>query len=435
MIMWYDVLVLGILAFFALRGAMRGFIFQIASLAGIVLCFLFADVVSSTLSPYVHLDPPLNQWVLMVGSYLGFTFLCFIAARMLNEMIEKCKLKEFDRHLGVAFGLVKGVLLVMILTFFIVTVSESARASLKNSYTGRYCAIIMDRLEPILPHKLHVALEDYIHLLDSPDLPLHHRHDPFDTDHNHSTGPGLSLGTPGTLPSFPTGTSNSGTSGNGLWSQLESLFDSKSKQVISNALQNTDPQTRSQIEQKLNSLISSIPPEERAKLQQQIVDIGSSQLQQYLDWKLKEIGQTTTTPGSTTPIVAPIPGGPVSNPTPPVGTTPAPSTGGSNLMPLIYEIARVYSPLENVQQNIHQDILRRISGVPDSISHAVLVDWRSDLYGIRPDPVPETGPEVTIEVRILRQLEIQKIRMDQLSPDAQQRLRASQAQTNSAGNL
>lgn len=432
MMMWYDVLVLGILAFFAMRGAMRGFIFQIASLAGIVLCFLFADAVSTALSPYVHLDPPLNQWVVMVGAYLGFTLLCFLAARMLNEILEKCKLKEFDRHLGVVFGLLKGVLLVMIMTFFVVTVSEKARASLKNSYTGRYCAIIMDRLEPILPHRLHVALEDYIHLLDSPDLPLHNRHDPFDTDHNHSSDSGLSLGTPSTLPTFPVSNSNPGSTGNGLWSQLESLFDSKSKQVISNALQNTDPQTRSQIEQKLNSLVSSIPPEDRARLQEQIVDIGSSQLQQYLDWKLREL---ETPAGTKTPVVAPIPGSPVSNPNPAPSSPPIPSSGGSNQHALIQEIARVYSPLDNVQQNIHQDIQRRISGVPESISNAVLMDWRSDLYGIRPDPVPETGPDVTIEVRILRQLEIQKVRMDQLSPEAQQRLRASQAQTSSTGNL
>ncbi|WP_437229777.1 CvpA family protein [Planctomicrobium sp. SH661] len=414
MIMWYDVLVLGILAFFALRGAMRGFIFQIASLAGIILSFVFADAVSNAAGPYVHLDPPMNHWVLMVASYLGFTFLCFLAARMLHEVIEKCKLKEFDRHLGVAFGLIKGVLLVLIMTFFIVTVSESARASLKNSYTGRYCAIIMDRLEPILPHKLHVALEDYIHLLDSPDLPLIHEHDPFEG----SSGSNSSLGQSTTLPQ-PTnsGSSSTGTSSpaSALWGQLQQLFDSQSQQIVSSALQNSDPQTRIQLEQKLNSLINSIPPQERANLQQQIVQVGAGQLQQYVDWRLSQLG---------TPV----------SPAPSNSSAPSPIPSSNPHLTVIREIAAVYSPLPNVQQNIEQDIQRRIAGIPDSVSKAALHDWKSDLLGHKPDPDPKTGAQVLVEIRIINQMQIQGLRIEQLGADAQQRLRAAQAHSNPSGS-
>lgn len=415
MIMWYDVLALGVLGFFALRGAMRGFIFQIASLAGIILCFVFADAVANVAGPYVHLDPPLNHWVLMVASYLGFTFLCFLVARVLNDAIEKCKLKEFDRHLGVAFGLLKGVLLIMIATFFIVTVSESARASLKKSYTGRYCAIIMDRLEPILPNKMHVALENYIHLLDSPDLPLIHSHDPFENQNN--TGNGSSLGQSTTLPGTPVSPiPATGTGSSSLWGQLQQLFDNQSQQVVNNALQNLDPQSRTQLEQKLNSVLNSIPPQERANLQQQIVQAGAGQLQQYLDWKLSQLG-TPVNPGTST-------------------TTPVVTHPGKTLLTpqqqlaLIREIALIYSPQQvNVQQNIEQDILRRLSGVPDSVSQGVLEDWKADLKGTRPDPIPQTNQNAMVEDRILYQLQIQGIRIEQLSAEAQQRLRASQAQS------
>jgi len=425
MIMWYDVLVLGILGFFALRGAMRGFIFQIASLAGIVLCFVFADAVANVAGPYVHLEPPLNHWVLMVASYLGFTFLCFLVARMLNEAIEKCKLKEFDRHLGVAFGLVKGVLLVLIMTFFIVTVSESARASLKTSYTGRYCAIIMDRLEPVLPHKMHLALEKYIHLLDSPDLPLIHSHDPFDELAPLGDGSDLSLGLPSQLPgSTPVspipGSQTPGTE-TGLWGQLQQLFDSQSQQVVNKALQDTDPQTRAQLEQKLNSVLNSIPPQERQNLQQQIIQVGAEQLQQYLDWRL---GQLT----------APVNPGAGSSPETIPNTNMPTTPSTEQLLPTIREIARVYSPQANIQQNIEQDILRRLAGVPHSVSQAVLNDWRSDLAGLKPDPDPRTNQDEMVETRILNQMQTQGISMEQLSPDAQQRLRASQAQSNLRGS-
>jgi len=415
MIMWYDVLALGVLGFFAVRGAMRGFIFQVASLAGIVLCFVFADAVANAAGPYVHLDPPLNHWVLMVASYLGFTFLCFLVARMLNDAITKCKLKEFDRHLGVAFGLVKGVLLILIMTFFIVTVSEGARASLKKSHTGRYCAIVMDRLEPILPNKMHMALEKYIHLLDSPDLPLIHSHDPFE-DSLSGNGNGFSLGEPSTLPGTtvpPIPANGTTPNGSSLWGQLQQLFDSQAQQVVNHAMQNLDPQSRTQLEQKLNSLVNSIPPQERANLQQQIVQAGAGQLQQYLDWRLGQLG-TPINPGT-------------GSTTPPATTPGSPPPSAQQQLTLIRDIARVYSPQAAVQQNIEQDILRRLSGIPESVCQAVLQDWKADLLGTQPDPDPQTNQNAMIEDRILHQMQFQGVRMEQLSSDAQQRLRASQA--------
>ncbi|WP_437188473.1 CvpA family protein [Planctomicrobium sp. SH668] len=416
MLMWFDLLALGVLIFFALRGAMRGFIYQIASLAGIVLCFVFADAVSAAAGPYVHLDPPMNNWVIMLGSYLGFTLLCFLAARMLNDFLEKCKLKEFDRHLGFIFGLVKGVLLVLIATFFIVTVSQSARAALKNSYTGRYCAILMDRLEPILPKRLHVALEEYIHLLDSPDLPLVNGHDPFDDhDHDHDNSPlGPSTSLPSSFDPFrPTsGQSGSNTGIDSLWSQLQSVFDTKSQQVVDRALQNAAPQDRAQIQEKLNSLIKSIPEKDRAEIQQQIVNAGAGQLQQYLDQKLEQLGKPVS--GNT--------GGANSGTMP--FSVPALPTSTSQINSLMSDIGRVYSQAPQDLQNINQDIQRRIQGVPANVSQAVLQDWKADLLGTKPDPDPSTNMNATIETRILSQIQKQGINFNQLTAEVQQRLQA-----------
>jgi membrane protein required for colicin V production len=415
-LMWYDVLILGLLVFFAIRGAVKGVVFQLASIAGIVLCFVFAGGISHTLGPYVHLDPPMNHWVVFGTAYLAFTFGCYLIARVLNDWLEKNKLKDFDRHLGAILGFVKGVALSLVLTFFVVTMSQSARAALKNSYSGRYAAILMDRLHPILPEKLHDAVAEYIHLLDSPDLDLKYSHE---DEHNHQNVDSI-LGSPTSFPAstIPGDSSSGPAPAQSLWTQLQSFLNPDSQRVISDALQSADPQSRSQIEQNLHTLLNSSSAPDRATLQQQIVQVGAGQLQQFLDWRLKSLMGPVNSNSSE--------------------TTPANSGATNNLVQqrdlLTRQIAELYSAIPNIQQSIEVDIAQRIAGVPDMVSVAVLQDWKADLTRTQPDPDPQTVSNSLIEERILRQLQFAGIRVEQLSPQLQQRLRALQAQRSSANN-
>src|SRR5688500_18576502 len=162
--MWYDAIVIGILAYTTIRGAMKGVIWQIAAIAGVVLCLVFAESISAAAGPYVRLEPPLNNWVVMLGAYLVFSFISFALAKLLTEWLDKIKFGEFNRHLGALFGFVKGAVICLVLTFFIVTVSDSAREMLRNSRSGRVAAIVMDRLHPVMPERLHEALNKYIDL-------------------------------------------------------------------------------------------------------------------------------------------------------------------------------------------------------------------------------------------------------------------------------
>ncbi|MBA4182355.1 MAG: hypothetical protein C0506_17370, partial [Anaerolinea sp.] len=75
--MWFDVVVLVVLAFFGLRGAVKGVIFQLASIAGIALCLACAGTSAKFVGPHINLQPPLNQWVILFGTYLVCTFVAF----------------------------------------------------------------------------------------------------------------------------------------------------------------------------------------------------------------------------------------------------------------------------------------------------------------------------------------------------------------------
>ena len=208
--MWYDGIVLAIVVIATVRGAMKGFVWQLASIAALVACFAFAESTSVAVAPYISVDPPLNRWIAMLGLYVLCVFVAFLIARSLRGWIEKAKFVEFDRHLGLLFGFLKGVTFCLMLTFFAVTLSETARAHVFQSRSGYVAAIIMDRLHPVMPAELHDVLEPFIHRLDRSNMDLHHtdhhahgdgdreHHSPGEAKHahdNHPTNAGEGSGT------------------------------------------------------------------------------------------------------------------------------------------------------------------------------------------------------------------------------------------------
>ena len=164
--MAYDFGVFLVLLFCLYRGAAKGVAWQVAGIGALVLCFIFATPLSSVVAPSIPLEAPLNRWVAMLGIYLFFSFATFAVARGFREILEKAHFQEFDKHLGAIFGVLKGALLTLVFTFFIVAISEKARAYVLTTYTGHFSAIIMDRLNPVMPQELHAILEPYIHSLD-----------------------------------------------------------------------------------------------------------------------------------------------------------------------------------------------------------------------------------------------------------------------------
>ena len=185
--MWYDVLALGVLLFAIYRGAQKGIVWQLATIAAILLSFAFSESLSLAIAPYITLSPPLNRWVAMFAIYIVFSFLCFGAARWLKGWIDKAKFEEYDRHLGSIFGFVKGVIFVLVMTFFGITLTQKmpqTRDSIFNSTTGQVAAVVMDRMHAVMPEELHDVLGPYIHSLDRPGLDLH-AHDDEEEHHGH----------------------------------------------------------------------------------------------------------------------------------------------------------------------------------------------------------------------------------------------------------
>lgn len=383
--MWYDLIVLAILAFAMIRGAMKGMVWQLAVIAAIVLCFVFSESLSLSLAPMIGVEPPLNRWIAMFLLYVGFSFVCFAAARVLRDFIEKAKFEAFDRHLGALFGLLKGVAFSLVLTFFVVTISDSQRPVILRSYSGYASAVIMDGLHPVMPEGLHEVLEPYIHQLDRTDMPLKHSHGLVENDddahhdhdgHDHSSlfseSPFSGGGdTPFASDDNPTGQDESLVE---FVNSVEEIFDPDLRALALEALQNTAPEDRHELMAKLTSGIPGL-----------IRTIS-------LEWREGK---------------------------------PEDRDSGNERARLLQEVGAVYFDFPDAQESMIEEVELSLAGVPDEVALAAIRDWHADVMAIRPDPDPETDLSTLLDVRIVRQLERARVPLGSLSSTLQDRLQDS----------
>lgn len=163
----YDIFMLIVIAAAVVWGAWKGLAWQLASLASIVASYFVALTFRQPLSQLINASPPWNIFLSMLILFLGTGLVVWIGFNLVSEMIERVKLKEYDRQLGALFGLAKGVLLCVLITLFAVgLMSEAQRQQICNSKSGYYIAVLLDRADAVIPSELHQVLDPYIDRLD-----------------------------------------------------------------------------------------------------------------------------------------------------------------------------------------------------------------------------------------------------------------------------
>lgn len=389
--MWFDLLIAGILFYALWKGASKGVVWQLAAIAALILCFAFAESLSLQLAPVINVKPPLNRWIAMLVIYIGFSFVSFTLARSLKSAIDSMKFEEFDRHLGAVLGLVKGVIFSLFLTFFVITISESARATVLTSYSGYAAAVILDELAPVMPKGFHEVLDSYLAELDHPDVPLHDHDDEEGHDHEGDPNPFPRLKD---LPNpFKRGSEGDGSN----------IRTTSQEPLLKEILESIPVYLREELKDKIVDAYNSTSPEDRTEFAKRL----KSQIPGILrgvtsDW---ENGQPTEdglfgANGS--------------------------SDGAASRKALLREIAAVYSDYPEAQNSLIEEFELSFSGVPDQVVTGVLKDWRADLFLEGDDPDSKTDVTTPLDVRVLRQLELQRVPLKSLSSALQDRLRTVQ---------
>jgi len=161
----YDLIMLAIAVGATLFGFMKGFAWQVASLASLVVSYFCALKFADQLAPLISDNPQWNKYAAMLVIYAGTSLAVWMLFRMVSQTIDRVKLREFDRQMGGLVGLGKGVLLCTVFTFFAVTLSEQSRGAVLRSKSGVYIAQFLHAADPIMPPELKKLLDPYIEKL------------------------------------------------------------------------------------------------------------------------------------------------------------------------------------------------------------------------------------------------------------------------------
>lgn len=159
----YDFVMIGVLIGAMFFGAVKGFAWQLASIASIVASYFVALKFREPFSRSISLDPPWNRFLAMLIIYVATALLIWVGFRMISRSIDRMKLREFDRHIGAVFGLIKGGLYCVLITLFAVTLAgQQVRENVVISKSGRYIASVLDRSESVIPPEIHEIVDPYL---------------------------------------------------------------------------------------------------------------------------------------------------------------------------------------------------------------------------------------------------------------------------------
>lgn len=164
----YDLIMLIIIGMATLFGAIKGFAWQVASIASIVVSYVVAYRFRFDLAEMIQAKPPWNLFLAMLILFVGTSFVIWVAFRIFSGMIDKVRLKEFDRQLGAAFGLGKGLIYCLLVTMFAMSLlGPNQQQAICESQSGYYIAKALDHGMGVLPKELHDVVGPYLAQLDS----------------------------------------------------------------------------------------------------------------------------------------------------------------------------------------------------------------------------------------------------------------------------
>jgi membrane protein required for colicin V production len=159
----FDYAVIAVIGLSGLRGMWRGLIAEVFGLIGWVVAFIVATRFVGVVLPYIPATWPggtLTQWVVAFAILvIGVMLLVAVLSALLNRLTDMVGLRGVDRALGGLFGLIRGVVLVLILVVVAGLTEAPQHDFWRDSLLRPYAEQGIRAVKPMLPE----ALAAYVH--------------------------------------------------------------------------------------------------------------------------------------------------------------------------------------------------------------------------------------------------------------------------------
>lgn len=158
---WVDAALLAVLAVSVIVGLIRGFVFELLSLAGWLAAWFAAQWFAPAAASYVPIGAPgsaLNLGAAFAVVFVVALILWAVAARLIRLLLHATPLSVPDRGLGALFGALRGVVLLLAVAAVISLTPAAKAAAWKQSRGAGALSTLLDGLMPLLPPQVAAQL-------------------------------------------------------------------------------------------------------------------------------------------------------------------------------------------------------------------------------------------------------------------------------------
>lgn len=163
-----DTIALALLLLFLIRGAVKGLVWQVAGLAGVVGGLVVARTFALDVAPKITKVIPrlseeqgLDIYTAYFLLFVGTLVVAAVLGRLLKNLIDRLRLQSFDRVLGGVFGMVKAAALIVMAVYILAVVpSPMVRTRIAEARTGKFALEAMDKGQALFPESVRQYLSD-----------------------------------------------------------------------------------------------------------------------------------------------------------------------------------------------------------------------------------------------------------------------------------
>ena len=151
-----DWIFLAVLSFSMLLGAWRGLVYEVLSVLGWAVSFYAAQYFAPRVAdwlPWQSSSETVRYAAAFVLVFVAAVFAAGLLAFVLKKLIESIGLRPVDRTMGAAFGLVRGVILLLAAAVVVDMMALKNSVWWQESKGAPVLAAMLKGLKPVLPEQ------------------------------------------------------------------------------------------------------------------------------------------------------------------------------------------------------------------------------------------------------------------------------------------
>ena len=137
-----------------LLGLWRGLLYEVLALAGWVIAFLVARWAAPVVGGWLPMGEspePLRYAAGFALVFIGTAFLCGMLATLARSAARAIGVRPVDRFFGAVFGVLRGVLLLLVLAALVLMTPLRDEAWWRQSLSAPWLEMALLHLHPLLP--------------------------------------------------------------------------------------------------------------------------------------------------------------------------------------------------------------------------------------------------------------------------------------------